>query len=385
MRIGLIIYGSLETMTGGYLYDRIVAQGLSRLGHEVEVISLPGGSYRQQLSQGWSPGLCRRLQDGRFDLLLQDELCHPSLFMVNQQLRRMNGPPVVAIVHHIRCREPRPGWQNWLLALAERRYLASVDGCIFNSETTRRTVTALVGDRQPQVIASPAGDRFGSPLAIEHIRRRTSQPGPLELLFLGILIPRKGLLPLLDALAAVDRALWRLTVAGGLDFDPAHTAEVRQRIQQLGLANSVRLVGSCGDEALIELLRTSHVFCMPYAYEGFGIAMLEAMAFGLPAIGSLTGAAAETVSHGNNGFLLAPDDLAGLEPLLLRLQQDREGLLHLSLAARATYASRPGWQDNIAAIDGFLQSMHGATGRGRIVEPIRSTGTAAPRDASATK
>jgi glycosyltransferase involved in cell wall biosynthesis len=183
----------------------------------------------------------------------------------------------------------------------------------------------------------------------------------------------------------VDRSLWRLTVAGGLDFDPAHTAEIRQRIQQLGLAGSVRLIGPCDDETLIELLSASHIFCMPYAYEGFGIAMLEAMAFGLPAIGSRAGAAAETISHGDNGFLLAPDDLAGLEPLLVHLQHDREALFRLSLAARATYAACPGWQDSIAAIHGFLQSMPGGPDRGEIVELSRSAATAAPRDASATK
>ena len=47
MRIGLVIYGSLETLTGGYLYDRMVVEGLARLGHEVEVISLAGGPYLQ--------------------------------------------------------------------------------------------------------------------------------------------------------------------------------------------------------------------------------------------------------------------------------------------------------------------------------------------------
>lgn len=363
MRIGLIVYGSLETRTGGYLYDRIVVQGLTRLGHEVEVISLKGGSYPRRLAQGFSPDLCQRLLAGNFDLLLQDELCHPSLFLVNPQLRRRQGPPLVAIVHHILCREPRARWRNRLLALVERRYLGSVDGFIFNSRTTRQTVTDLVGDRQPRVIAYPAGDRFGSPLSPEAITRRASQTGPLQLLFLGILIPRKGLLPLLSALSGIDRNLWRLTVVGGIDFDPAHTAQVRQAIAQLGLGEAVRFVGPCPDEDLVEILRTSHLFCMPYAYEGFGIGILEAMAFGLPAIGCRAGAAGETISHGTNGYLLAPNDRAGLEPLLARLHHDRELLLRLSLAARATYADRPGWEDNVTAINGFLLEMRARHGQ----------------------
>jgi glycosyltransferase involved in cell wall biosynthesis len=371
MRIGLIIYGSLETLTGGYLYDRIVVQGLKRLGHEVEVISLSSGSYLRRLSHGWSPGLCRRLLDGRFDILLQDELCHPSLFLVNQRLRRLAGPPVVAIVHHILCREPRPSWRNKLLAFVEQRYLASVDGFIFNSKTTGKTVTALVGDLKPQVIAYPAGNRFGSPLTPETIGQRARKPGPLELLFLGIIIPRKGLLPLLDALARMDRNLWRLTVVGSLDFDPAHATRIRQRIDHLGLADSIRCIGPCSDDRLVEIMTASHVFCMPYAYEGFGIAILEAMGFGLPAIGCRDGAADETISHGCNGFLLMPDDLAGLAPLLVRLAHNREELLRLSLAARATYAGRPGWQDNVAAINGFLLEMKAGQATGKFVEPLR--------------
>jgi len=371
MRLGLIIYGSLETLTGGYLYDRILVQGLERLGHQVEVISLAGGSYLRRLGQGWSPRLRQRLLAGRFDLILEDELCHPSLFLVNQGLRRLGGPPLVAIVHHIRCLEPGPSWQNRLLALVEGRYLASVDGFIFNSATTRRTVRDLVGDGQPQVIAYPAGDRFGRPLSPERISQRARRPGRLELLFVGILIPRKGLLPLLGALAGVDRDLWRLTVVGSLDVDPAHTAEVRQRIQQLGLFDSVRLLGSCPDDQLVEIMGDSQLFCMPYAYEGFGIAMLEAMAFGLPAIGSREGAAGETIHHGTNGFLLAADDRAGLAPLLVQLQRDREALLRLSLAARATYGRRPGWQDSLVVINDFLTVTAAGQGRGRPAAPAR--------------
>lgn len=369
MRIGLVIYGSLETLTGGYLYDRIAVEGLERLGHEVEVIGLGGGPYLSRLSQGLTPGLCRRLLDGRFDILLQDELCHPSLFWLNRRLRRLHGPPLVAIVHHLMCREPRPQWRNWLLELVERRYLASLDGFIFNSKTTARTVTALVGEGRPHVVAYPAGDRFGIPLSPDSISLRARRPGPLQLLFLGSVIPRKGLLPLLSALAGADRELWRLTVVGSLEFDPAHAAAVRERVDELGLADAVRFVGPCSGEGLVEIMSASHLFCMPYAYEGFGIAILEGMAFGLPAIGCRDGAANETIDHGSNGFLLAADDLAGLAPLVVRLQHDRETLLRLSLAARQTCADRPGWRDSVAAMNAFLTEMQSGEAQAKTVAP----------------
>jgi len=365
MRIGLIIYGSLDTLTGGYLYDRIVARGLVRLGHEVEVISLTGGAYLQRLVHGLSPNLYRRLRTGGFDLLIQDELCHPSLFLVNQRLRRLAGPPLVALVHHVLCHEPRYRWQNMLLGVPERCFLASVDGFIHNSETTRRTVASLVDHNRPQVVAYPAGDRLESPLSTETIDKRAHRPGPLELLFLGNLIPRKGLLPLLKALAGVGRDVWRLSIVGSPDFDPAHASRARQLARQLGLSDLVRFLGPLQDNELIQTLNASHLFCMPYAYEGFGIAILEAMAYGLPAIGCRDGAAFETIRHGTNGFLLHPGDLAELAPLLKKLHGDRKELLRMALAARATYIGRPTWQDSVEAIDRFLREMTGLRGRSK--------------------
>ncbi len=357
MRLGFIIYGNLEILTGGYLYDRIMVEGLRQLGHEVEVISLPSGSYLRRLSLGFSSRLSRSLLDKKFDIIIEDELCHPSLFLVNKQLRRHGGPLLVALVHHILSDEPRGRWHNMLLALIERRFLTSVDGFIHNSKTTLQTVTSLVNHRQPQVVAYPAGDRFGSPLSADFICQRAHRTGPLELLFLGNVIPRKGLLPLLEALAEIESDVWRLSIVGGLDFDPAHTATVKQLVQKFGLSESVRFLGPLQDKQLIETLTTCHLFCMPYAYEGFGIAILEAMAFGLPAIGCQNGAAGETIRHGTNGFLLQVGDLAGLRSLLVDLHQDRQLLQRLSLSATATYAESATWQDSVNTIDKFLQEM----------------------------
>jgi glycosyltransferase involved in cell wall biosynthesis len=359
MRIGFIIYGSLDTLTGGYLYDKFVVEGLSGLGHDVEIIALPEVSYLRRLGQGLSTKLNRQLLAGNFDILIADELCHPSLVFVKKRLCRHPDPPLlVALVHHLLSDEPRPPWRNMLLGLVEKTFLASVDGFIHNSQTTQRKVAALAGHNRPQVIASPAGNRFGrAPLTPEEISRRSKGSGPLELLFLGILIPRKGLLPLLLALADVDRDIWRLSIVGGGDFDPDYAAQVKKLTRQLGLSQSVQFLGPLYDEDLAEILSSSHLFCMPYAYEGFGIAMLEAMSFALPALGSRTGAASETISHGTNGFLLEPGDQAALKSLLQQLHEDRKRLQQMSLAALATSCSRPGWQDCVAAIETFLCNL----------------------------
>src|SRR5688572_8943900 len=144
MRVGLIIYGSLDTLSGGYLYDRMMVEHLQREGDTVEIISLAWQNYARHLMDNFDGALLRRLNEGRFDVLLQDELNHPSLFWLNRQLKRHY--PIVSIVHHLRSSEFRPAWQNAFYRLPERAYLQTLDGLIFNSYTTKKTVEALIGD-----------------------------------------------------------------------------------------------------------------------------------------------------------------------------------------------------------------------------------------------
>jgi len=384
MRIGLILYGELATLTGGYLYDRMVVEGLRGLGHEVTVLPLQAGPYLRRIGHGLSFGLTRRLLKARFDLILQDELCHPSLFLVNRRLRALGGPPVVAIVHHLLSDEPRGRWLNRLLAEPEKRYLASVDGFVFNSRITRRKVESLVGGERPQVVAYPAGDRFACLPSPEAVAERACRPGPLQLLFVGTLIPRKGLHQLIQGLAEAERGTWQLTVVGDPECAPGYARQAKTLIAQLGLAEAIRFLGPCQEEALAGVIGRHHLFSMPYAYEGFGIAILEAMGFGLPAVGSRLGAAGETITHGGNGFLLAPEDRAGLVGLIQGLHRDRSRLAELSRGALRTFAHRPRWQETTMAIEGFIlelagrskaQPLIGAT-RPRLEAVVRGVGHA---------
>ena len=82
MRIGLLIYGSLDTLSGGFLYDRKLVQYLLSHGDEVEVISVPWRQYGRGLLDNLSPDLIQRLKLATFELLVQDELVHPSFFLL---------------------------------------------------------------------------------------------------------------------------------------------------------------------------------------------------------------------------------------------------------------------------------------------------------------
>ena len=126
----------------------------------MDVISLPWRRYGSNWLDNLNPGLRRRLTQAAFDVLLEDELVHPSCFWLNQRLRPRSNYPVIAIVHHLRCRERHPAFMRRLYRRVEKRYLASVDGCICVSRTTAKDVEDLVGRGRPLMVAPPGGDRL---------------------------------------------------------------------------------------------------------------------------------------------------------------------------------------------------------------------------------
>ena len=359
MYIGLVIYGALETVTGGYLYDRRLVELFEAQGSEVEVLSMRRRRYLRNLTDNFSLLLGEWLRAVEFDVLLQDELNHPSLFRLNERLRGKIEYPIVSIVHHLRSSEAHPPWQLRLYRAIERRYLRSVDAFIFNSDATREAVERLAGERKPSVVAYPAGDRLGAGLTPEAIASRAEEGGPLRVVFLGSVIERKGLHRLLDALARLGEMDWRLTVAGALDAEPGYARRIQRQVEQAGLGGRVTLAGQLEDGELADLLSRSDVLAVPSTHEGFGIAYLEGMAFGLPAIASAGGGAAEIVTHGENGYLVQPGDTDALAAHLRELAADRGRLRAMSLAARQRYEQHPTWAETGERVYRFLTDLVG--------------------------
>lgn len=349
MRVGLVIYGSLDTVSGGYLYDRQIVAHLQSKGDTVEIIALPWRNYVAHLSDNFSCSLFQRLHALRVDVLLQDELNHPSLFYLNRCLRPQVRYPIFSIVHHLRSCEAHPAWQQRFYRWIERQYLTSVDGFIFNSRTTCAAASQLLNHPPTHhLIAYPAGNRLAVQIDTATIQRRAYEAGALRIVFVGNLIPRKGLHVLLDALARLPAEMWRLQVVGN-PMDARYARKMRER------ANSnVQWLGGLDDEALTRVLATSHLLVVPSTYEGYGIVYLEAMSLGLPAIATTAGAAHEIITDGVNGYLIAPNDAAGLAARLEQLACNRARLAQMSVAAHERFLAHPTWQTSLTQIRNFL-------------------------------
>lgn len=346
MRIGLTLYGSLDERSGGFRYDRKLVEQLRRAGDTVETIELPWRKYHRGLMDNASRKLRNRLDVG-VDVMLQDELAHPSLVYTNRQL----SYPIVSIVHHLRASEPRR--LSPVYRAVERRYLNTVDGVVCNSTATRDIVTGLGADAESTVIAPPAGDQFDPDLAPDEIDERAHNR-PLQVVFVGNIAPRKGLDTLIDGIALADSDA-ELTVVGRV-VDEEYITAIRERIDDDGVTDRVQLVGELSADDLATALRESHVLAVPSRYEGFGIVYLEGMSFGLPAVASQAGGATDVVTDGETGFLVPPDDATAVAEALTELS-DTDQLAAMGRAARARYDQHPGWEETAARVRRLLTNV----------------------------
>jgi glycosyltransferase involved in cell wall biosynthesis len=357
MRIGLVIYGRLDIISGGYLYDRKLVEHLQQCGDEVTIISLPWRSYGRHLGDNFSGDLFRQLTLPGLDILLQDELNHPSLAWINRRVKTAAERPIVSIVHHLRSSERHPGWLLPFYRLVEKQYLQTVDGFIFNSQTTASVVSQLLGRSQPAQVAYPAGNRLQPWISDAEITHRAQAGGPLRLLFVGNLIRRKGLHTLLTAATKLPPQSWRLDVVGETAVDPAYYQSIQRQIAAADFQPRVKFWGALDNEALAARYRRNQLLVVPSSYEGFGIVYLEGMGFGLPAIGSTGGAAHEIIASGENGYLVDPDNAAHLAALLANLHHNRTHLAALGRAARQHYLAHPTWEQTGTTIRAFLQRI----------------------------
>jgi glycosyltransferase involved in cell wall biosynthesis len=149
-----------------------------------------------------------------------------------------------------------------------------------------------------------------------------------RLLFAGRLSVQKNIPLLLHALAGVS-GRFDTVIAGDGELGPA----LRATAARLGLRN-VRFCGRADGAALRDLYRAADVLVLPSEREGMPLVVLEAMAMGLPVVGTDIPGIRGLVTGGRNGWLVPPGDAAALRAALLQVTADPAGYQRMAAAAR---------------------------------------------------
>tara|TARA_R110000772_G_scaffold34492_2_gene83604 strand:+ start:3196 stop:4278 length:1083 start_codon:yes stop_codon:yes gene_type:complete len=351
MRIGLMLYGDIDTLSGGYLYDRKLLE-YCRLQHdEVFLFSLKKSSYIKALTTNTIPV---ELNDLELDVLIQDELIHPSVFRINHKLKQLLNCPIVSLVHLLHSSIPAPAFKRVLYKSIERLYLKSVDAMIFNSEHTKLQARELLDTGLPaNIVAVPCGDNFGRVRS----QNKVVDSKALKILFVANISKQKGLHVVLEALYLLNDEDITLSVVGRTDIDRAYVAAQLKYIKNSQLENEIKFYGPIRGTALAQLYQEHDLFVLPSVNEAYGIVYLEAMQFALPVIATYEGGAKELVENNNNGYLVPAEDSHALAKHIKVLKQDAKLLAEFSENARQSYLQHPRWEDSINNIRQFLLQL----------------------------
>lgn len=171
---------------------------------------------------------------------------------------------------------------------------------------------------------------------------RGPRPHPLEpvrCLAVARLIQRKGIQPLLQAWTLLERGRFRLEIAG----DGPLSAYYRGLAEELGIAGEVDFLGPLARDELAERYRAADLFTLVPFDEAFGNVYAEALASGLPIVGSAVGGIPELVDDGENGLLVPPGDPAATAGAIRRLADDPDLRRKMSAANRARAEKTLSW------------------------------------------
>lgn len=206
-----------------------------------------------------------------------------------------------------------------------QRFLASLyrnaQSVIALSGEWKRAIEEVIPDARVVVVPNP----------IEVPERPAPLDGPPTVLYLGMVKEAKGVYDLLRAWPAVRAAHpgARLVFGGSGELDRA-----RALAAELGVADSLELPGWTTGAAKEALLQRATVFILPSHFEALPMAVLEAMAAGLPVIATGVGGIPDAIDDGRDGILIEPHDSAAIAAALSALLSDSSRRRQLGAAAR---------------------------------------------------
>ena len=343
-RAAFALPGDIETLTGGYIYDRHLVDGLRARGWGVDVLSFgtsfPNPSAEDQADAGAQlaglPADCPVIVDGlAFGAMDQNDV-------------KAVKAPIIAMVHHPLAFENGISEDERARLLeSERANLAHTAHVIVPSPHTAQMLQNHYDVPAAKITVARPGTT-----------RPTSFPAPQDpplILSVGIQVPRKGHDVLLRALSSVADLPWNAAIVGGV-HDAAHGVFLSGLLVELGLQTRVEMPGRVPHDALSRYYAQASLFALATRYEGYGIVFDEATVHGLPIVSCRVGAVPGTVSP-DAGLLVPPDDPKSFASALRRVLVDRDLRKRMAAAASDAAHELSTWESTAGTVEQVLTGI----------------------------
>lgn len=346
MKAAFAIPGDIDTLTGGYRYEKRLLEELRAAGRDVAHIELPG-SFPDPSAAEMAESVAALTAVPADVPLILDGFLVGALDPAGMAAIRA---PIVAMVHHpLALESGLPEARRKYLYDTERANLDHAAHVLVPSPHTAETLQARYGVAAERIsIALPGTDR-------------PTQPGapvvPPLILSVGLHHPRKGHDVLLRALALLTDLDWRAHILGRV-HDAASYEMNRSLNVELGLTDRVTVDGELAEERRDALYAQASIFALASEYEGYGMVFAEALVRGLPIVSCRAGAIPDTVPE-DAGLLVPVGDAGALATALRRLLAE-PGLRDRMAAAAARHgAALPGWTDTARVAGQVLDRVAG--------------------------
>lgn len=326
--------GLKDHSTGGYYFNHKMAEAMHDAGHRVDVVhynTIPDNIRGSRILGSFH--VLKRVLKSKPDLLVISKSY--SFIAPLRLLLPILNCPVLYLVHHLEWHD-RVGGVSAFRRKIVRWFLTCGTRIWVNSRSTANDVINLGIPESTLRIIPPGFERFkfGS----------ESDQSPVRILSVGTICSRKDQLTLVKACLLLGDRDFHLCFLGDEKADTAYAASVRKEAEQLG-ATKVSFLGHLPVNELYKLYSESHILANLSLWEGYGIAVAEAMWAGLPVVAVDAGAVPELVTHGDNGYLIEAGNAEMCAGFLEQLIDD--GILRekMSTSARKKAHNLFSWHD----------------------------------------
>jgi glycosyltransferase involved in cell wall biosynthesis len=236
---------------------------------------------------------------------------------VVSMIRRIYGIPSVLTTHGLHQEMGQEGFHKLLLwnfyrETLVRLSLQAIDRILVLTPDEIRYLSKLGTKVVSKVQVMPVGVKPEVFSSAENLKKE----GRPKLLYLGRIYRGKGIELLVEAVSQLTRYNPLLLLAGPRSD---YSDSLEKLVAEKGLTDNVVLTGYVTETEKYRLLADATVFCLPSLYEGAGLAILEAMAAGIPVVATRVGGVPFLVEDGASGYLIAPSDATSLTTCLERL------------------------------------------------------------------